>query len=76
MKNWIGKPSPKSRRVNIRNAASTDIPWAEKQRIKNEIFGEERTAIEVFPAESELTDVAMMYHLWLLPKTMKIPFGI
>ncbi|MGR9527665.1 DUF7694 domain-containing protein (plasmid) [Priestia megaterium] len=48
----------------------------EKQRIKNEIFGEEYTAIEVFPKESELVDEANMYHLWVLPKGMNLPFGI
>ena len=32
----------------IRNATETDITWSEKQRIKNEIFGEEKQAIEFF----------------------------
>ncbi|KWX71587.1 hypothetical protein AMQ84_27065 [Paenibacillus riograndensis] len=60
----------------IRNADNTDIPWAEKQRIKNELLGEERTAIEVFPANSDLVDEANMYHLWVLPAGMKLPFTI
>ncbi|CEG25989.1 DUF7694 domain-containing protein [Bacillus sp. B-jedd] len=60
----------------IRNVASSDITWAEKQRIKNEIFGPERIAIEVFPKESELVDEANMYHLWVLPEGMTLPFGI
>lgn len=59
----------------IRNADETDIPWADKQRIKNEIFGRESTAIEVFPKESELVDKANMYHLWIL-HDKKLPFGI
>jgi hypothetical protein len=58
----------------IRNTNSTDISWAEKQRIKNELFGKESTAIEVFPDESELVDEANMYHIWILP--MKLPFGL
>lgn len=62
--------------VCIRNATSTDIPWAEKQRIKNELFGVERIAIEVFPKESQLIDEAPMYHLWVLPEKMELPFGI
>lgn len=49
--------------------------WADKQQIKNELFGPEATAIEVFPAESELTDAADMYHLWILHDTA-LPFGI
>lgn len=36
--------------VCMRNAASTDIPWREKQRIKNELFGEDTfLATKVFP---------------------------
>lgn len=112
IKNWIGKPSPKSKRVGngwfgemdrcfvdleneycvmvrtiatewglvehacIRNTPNTDIPWIEKQRIKNEIFGIDRTAIEVFPAESQLVDDANMYHFWVLPETLTLPFTL
>lgn len=53
-----------------------DIPWAIKQEIKNELFGEKRTAIEVFPTAKNLVDVCDVYHLWVLPKDFKIPFGI
>lgn len=60
----------------IRNTGSTDIPWREKQKIKNELFGKERVAIEVFPAESYLVDQANMYHIWILPAGFKLPFGI
>lgn len=60
----------------IRNTENTDIPWAEKQRIKNELFGAELIAVEVFPKESELVDQANMYHLWILPTDMNLPFGI
>lgn len=60
----------------IRNAQSTDIPWAEKQRIKNEIFGEESVAIEVFPKTSELVDAVNMYHIWILPEGFQLPFNL
>lgn len=60
----------------IRNVRSTDIPWIEKQRIKNEIFGTERIAIEVFPKESQLVYEANMYHFWVLPEDMTLPFGL
>ncbi|KYG90808.1 hypothetical protein A0U40_17930 [[Bacillus] sp. KCTC 13219] len=60
----------------MRNISGTDIPWAEKQRIKNEIFGDEAHAIEVFPKESNLIDEANMYHIWVLPSEMVIPFGL
>lgn len=50
--------------------------WSEKQWIKNELFGRETQAIEVFPKESELVDEADMYHLWILPPGFEIPFTI
>lgn len=55
---------------------SGDIPWRIKQEIKNELFGEDRVAIEVFPEESKLVDATDTYHLWILPKGFKMPFGI
>ena len=53
-----------------------EIPWAVKQEIKNEVFGEDRVAIEVFPAESKKVDVMDIYHLWVFPKNYALPFGI
>lgn len=49
-----------------RNDESTEVPWAHKQRIKNEIFGEEVVAVEVFPPVSELVDAANLYWLWTM----------
>ncbi|OTO02216.1 DUF7694 domain-containing protein [Enterococcus sp. 5B3_DIV0040] len=60
----------------IRNRENTEISWCEKQRIKNELFGEEREAIECFPKESELIDEANMYHLWVFPPGIGLPFGL
>lgn len=53
-----------------------DIPWAVKQEIKNEIFGEKRLAIEVYPKESNKVDILDVYHLWVFPKGFSLPFGI
>lgn len=53
-----------------------DIPWRVKQEIKNEIFGENRLAIEVFPKQKNLVDVMDIYHLWVFPKDFDLPFGI
>lgn len=53
-----------------------DIPWAIKQQIKNELFGMNAVAIEVFPSEKNLIDVCDVYHLWVLPKHFTMPFGI
>lgn len=55
---------------------SGDVPWSVKQEIKDELFGIRAVAIEVFPARKNLVDVADVYHLWILPKNMALPFGI
>lgn len=60
----------------IRNVDNSDIPWAEKQRIKNELFGDKVTAIEVYPSKNRLVDEAGMYHLWVLPEGFELPFGL
>lgn len=55
---------------------SNDIGWSIKQQIKNELFGENRLAIEVFPEEKLLVDVCDVYHLWVFEKGFELPFGI
>lgn len=48
--------------------------WRELQNIKNAIFGREVTAIEYFPAESELSDKANIYWLYIIPdSSLPIP---
>jgi len=49
--------------------------WRDLQRIKNELMGPEREAVEVFPAESRLHDPANAYDLWVAPKGQRFPFG-
>ena len=48
--------------------------WRDLQRIKNELLGPEAEAIELYPAESRLTDSANQYHLWGF-RTWKVPIG-
>lgn len=38
--------------------------WRDMQRIKNQLLGEEKEAVQLFPAESRLVDTANQYHLW------------
>lgn len=52
------------------------IGWAEKMMIKNELFGEDRFAVEVYPKQEMLVDVADVYHLWVFGKKYDMPFGI
>lgn len=49
--------------------------WAEMQRIKNELVGEDRVGVEVFPKASEVVDEADLYHLWLYPEDEACPFN-
>lgn len=55
-------------RVMIRRHDSGRVVWAEMQRIKNELFGEDRIAIEVLPRQSDVVDSANMYWFFLVPK--------
>lgn len=50
--------------------------WDDLQRVKNEIAGPERTAIEIFPPEAEVMDQANMRHLFVLPEGVAAPFTI
>lgn len=50
--------------------------WTDLQRIKNELCGPERVAIEVYPRESELIDDCNLYHLWVLPTGFDLPLRL
>lgn len=52
------------------------FPWADLQRIKDELMGVDRVAVEVFPAQSQLVDDANCRHLWVLPVGFALPFGL
>jgi hypothetical protein len=54
---------------------SNEITWADKQTIKNQIAGKDKTAIEVFPTVDELVDGANSYHLWVL-HDVTLPFSL
>jgi hypothetical protein len=59
----------------IRTASNLEPPWRDLQRIKNELFGEESTAVQVMPPASELIDAADMYHMWVLPARLPFTLG-
>lgn len=64
-------------RLQIRpNDGQPTRSWQHLQRIKNELMGPERVAVEVFPAVSELVDDANIYHLWVLPEGARLPFRL
>ena len=49
--------------------------WRHLQEIKNQLCGDEREALEIYPAESRLVDTANQFHLFVLPSGNHIPFG-
>lgn len=50
--------------------------WRELQLIKNILVGQEHEAVELYQAETRLTDTANNYHLWVLASpTDRFPFG-
>lgn len=59
-----------------RHDGAAGIPWADMQRIKDDLMGPERVAVEVYPPRSQLIDDANMYHLWVLPAGRALPFGL
>lgn len=50
--------------------------WSDMQRIKDELAGPERVAVEVYPAADEVHDAANAYHLWVLPSGFRLPFSL
>ena len=59
---------------NVRNT-HTAHDWRDMQMMKNEICGEERTAVEVFPPMSKLVDTCNQFHMWVYPEDYKLDFG-
>lgn len=49
--------------------------WRDLQAIKNKLVGDEREALELYPAESRRVDTANQYHLWVLPAGDFLPVG-
>ena len=49
--------------------------WRHLQRIKNELAGPDREAVELYPAVSRLVDTANSYHLWVVPEGETVGCG-
>ena len=62
--------------INIRRRDGSMVKdWRHFQQIKNEIAGEEREAIEIYPAESRKVDTSNKWHLWVMPEGKGINVG-
>ncbi len=70
------KDGPEMAHLSIKTHERSAIrSWRDLQRIKNELCGTTCEAVELFPAESRMTDLANQYHLWVLEPGYKFPFG-
>ena len=49
--------------------------WWVFQRIKDEVFGADREAIEIYPSARRVRDKAHSYHLFVLEEGAEIPLG-
>ena len=49
------------------------ISWDALQEIKSAVGYGDRDAVEIFPAQKDLVNVANMRHLWIVPES--IPFA-
>lgn len=58
-----------------RNDRKAMQDWRHLQAIKNELCGEEREAVQIYPAESRLIDESNQIHLWVYPQGARLPFG-
>ena len=71
----LDRPLPGGERhLAITSLSEIRPSWPEMQRIKDEIAGEDATAVEVYPPAAEIVDEANMYHLWIL--TSPLPFSL
>jgi len=48
--------------------------WRDFQRIKNQLAGPEWEAVEIYPAESRIVDMANQFHLWCFQFSLGIGF--
>ena len=68
---YDNSPTTKGSATKVMVQKHDDTPilrhWSEMQKIKNEIFGEETTAVEYYPAQSKLIDVHIIYWFWIFP---------
>lgn len=73
---------PDGRRLQVkwlavsRHDGMSTFPWGHLQRIKNELVGPDRLAVQVFPPVDEVVDSANMAHLWVYPLGFQLGFTL
>lgn len=73
----VATPWGEVQHVMIRDLPNNPVrDWRDLMRIKDELFGADRVAVEVYPRRDDVIDEANMTHLWVLPEGMELPFGL
>jgi hypothetical protein len=52
-----------------------EIAWDDLQRIKQECGFGQQDAVEVYPADHDVVNVANMRHLWILPEELSFKWS-
>lgn len=50
--------------------------WCDFMQIKNEVLGDDASAVELYPPRRQVVDDANQYHLWAYADGRSFPFGI
>lgn len=63
--------------LSIKRLDKTPVhSWSHLQLIKNEVVGNEYEAVEIYPAESRIVNMANQYHLWVINEEgVSLPIG-
>lgn len=71
------KPNPLMVHISISNKKKGTVhDWRDLQQIKNDLVGKQYEAVELYPAEDRLVDMANQYHLWCVAdEKFRFPFG-
>ena len=78
-RNWVFSVLDRTLDCGVRHLAVSSLSgirpsWVEMQRIKDELAGPDKTAVEVYPPKAEVVDEADMFHIWVLAEPL--PFSL
>ena len=59
-----------------RKNGEAEVPWVDKQRIKDQVVGMAATAVEMFPPHQNKIDSCNCYWLWIWPDDLPCPFDL
>lgn len=71
-KNGVKRLSINRTTVNDKGRWNDEISWDELQQIKADVGLASKYAVEIFPADEDVVNVANMRHLWVLPEPLEI----